>query len=85
MWRGYTTQWEASVEHVAATTEPFVLSARDGGVATITLNRGDRFNPLSSAMIAALQRGARRRSPRTAMSAWSFWRPPAAGSQPATI
>jgi enoyl-CoA hydratase/carnithine racemase len=27
---------------------------RDGGVARLTLNRGDRFNPLSSAMIAAL-------------------------------
>jgi enoyl-CoA hydratase/carnithine racemase len=43
------------VEHALAATEPFVLSARDGGVATITLNRGDRFNPLSSGMIAALQ------------------------------
>ncbi len=27
---------------------------REGGVATLTLNQGDRFNPLSSAMIAAL-------------------------------
>jgi enoyl-CoA hydratase/carnithine racemase len=52
---GYTTREEDSVEHVAAATEPFVLSARDGGVARITLNRGDRFNPLSSAMIAALR------------------------------
>ena len=43
------------MEQVAAATEPFVLSARDAGVATITLNRGDRFNPLSSGMIAALQ------------------------------
>jgi enoyl-CoA hydratase/carnithine racemase len=34
--------------------EPFVLSARAGGVVTLTLNRGDRFNPLSSEMIAAL-------------------------------
>ena len=34
---------------------PLVLSRRAGGVATITLNRGDRFNPLSSAMIAAVQ------------------------------
>jgi enoyl-CoA hydratase/carnithine racemase len=32
-----------------------VRSARAGGVATLTLNRGERFNPLSSAMIAALQ------------------------------
>ena len=43
------------MEQIPVATEPFVLSARDGGVATITLNRGDRFNPLSSTMIAALQ------------------------------
>lgn len=36
-------------------SEPLVRAARTGGVATLTLNRGDRFNPLSSAMIAALQ------------------------------
>jgi enoyl-CoA hydratase/carnithine racemase len=35
--------------------EPFVLSARDGGKAVLTLNRGDRFNALSMEMIAALQ------------------------------
>jgi enoyl-CoA hydratase/carnithine racemase len=35
-------------------SEPLVLTARDGGVATLTLNRGTRFNPLSSTMIAAL-------------------------------
>src|SRR5579864_913759 len=35
--------------------EPYVLSARDSGVARLTLNRADRFNPLSSEMIAALQ------------------------------
>lgn len=35
--------------------EPYVLSARGGGVATLTLNRPERFNPLSSEMIAALQ------------------------------
>jgi len=40
---------------VAATDEPYVVSARDGSVAILTLNRGGRFNPLSSAMIAALQ------------------------------
>ena len=33
---------------------PYVLSARDGGIVTLTLNRGSRFNPLSMAMIAAL-------------------------------
>jgi enoyl-CoA hydratase/carnithine racemase len=35
--------------------QPYVLSAAVDGVATLTLNRGDRFNPLSRAMIAALQ------------------------------
>ena len=39
----------------AAVAEPFVLSTRDAGVETIMLNRGDRLNPLSSDMIAALQ------------------------------
>ena len=34
---------------------PFVLSEARDGIATLTLNRGDRFNPLSQAMIAALQ------------------------------
>lgn len=34
---------------------PYVLSATKNGVATLTLNRGERFNPLSRAMIAALQ------------------------------
>src|SRR5262245_17552158 len=34
--------------------QPLVLSARAGGVATLTFNRGTRFNPLSSAMITAL-------------------------------
>ena len=34
--------------------EPLVLTKRAGGVATLTLNRGQRFNPLSSEMIAAL-------------------------------
>lgn len=35
--------------------EPLLLCARDGALATLTLNRPERFNPLSSAMIAALQ------------------------------
>jgi len=34
---------------------PYVLREAAGGVVTLTLNRGERFNPLSSAMIAALQ------------------------------
>jgi enoyl-CoA hydratase/carnithine racemase len=38
-----------------AALQPFVLSETRDGVATLTLNRGDRFNPLSQAMISALQ------------------------------
>jgi len=34
---------------------PFVLSEKSGGVVRLTLNRGERFNPLSVDMIAALQ------------------------------
>jgi enoyl-CoA hydratase/carnithine racemase len=34
---------------------PYVLRADDGGVTTLTLNRGDRFNPLSSGMIEAVR------------------------------
>src|SRR5215831_321838 len=35
--------------------EPFVLTTMASGVATLTLNRPQRFNPLSSQMIAAIQ------------------------------
>lgn len=35
--------------------QPYVLCSAADGVATLTLNRGDRYNPLSRAMIAALQ------------------------------
>jgi enoyl-CoA hydratase/carnithine racemase len=34
---------------------PYVLRSDFAGIATLTLNRGDRLNPLSSAMLAALQ------------------------------
>ena len=34
---------------------PLVTRTDDGGIVTLTLNRGDRFNPLSSAMILALE------------------------------
>ena len=34
---------------------PHVARRDEGGVATLTLDRGDRFNPLSSAMIASLE------------------------------
>jgi enoyl-CoA hydratase/carnithine racemase len=35
--------------------KPLVLTTRANGVATLTLNRGERFNPLSRQMIAAIQ------------------------------
>ncbi len=35
--------------------EPLVLTETKDGVCTLTMNRGDRFNPLSRAMIAALE------------------------------
>src|SRR5438034_4433057 len=35
--------------------QPYVLSDTHGGIATLTLNRGERFNPLSRDMISALQ------------------------------
>jgi|SRR5580704_16106746 enoyl-CoA hydratase/carnithine racemase len=34
---------------------PYVLSHTQDGVCRLTLNRGERYNPLSRAMIAALQ------------------------------
>jgi enoyl-CoA hydratase/carnithine racemase len=44
-----------SVQTTAIAQGPLLLSAREGALATLTLNRPERFNPLSSAMIAALQ------------------------------
>jgi enoyl-CoA hydratase/carnithine racemase len=34
---------------------PYVLREDQDGIATVTLNRGDRMNPLSTAMLSALQ------------------------------
>ena len=45
-----------STDPIPTPETPLVLSERSGGVVRLTLNRGERFNPLSSAMIAALQR-----------------------------
>lgn len=42
-------------EQQAAREAPLVLRRDDGGVTTLTMNRGERFNPLSAAMIAALE------------------------------
>jgi enoyl-CoA hydratase/carnithine racemase len=38
-----------------STESPFVNNTRNGGVVTLTMARGDRYNPLSTSMIAALQ------------------------------
>ncbi len=43
------------VDRAGTASEPLVRSTKASGVATLTLNRGERFNPLSAAMIAALQ------------------------------
>ena len=37
------------------TDQPLVLATRNDAVVTLTLNRGERYNPLSREMIAALQ------------------------------
>ena len=39
-----------------ASDAPYVLRQDHGGVATLTLNRGERFNPLSLEMVAAVAR-----------------------------
>jgi enoyl-CoA hydratase/carnithine racemase len=44
-----------TTSELPAAGPPFVHVRRDGGIVTLTLARGERFNPLSSAMIAALQ------------------------------
>lgn len=40
---------------VSTATQPYVLSTVVDGIATLTLNRPERFNPLSFDMIAAIQ------------------------------
>lgn len=37
------------------TDNPYVLRTQEGGVLTLTLNRGDSFNPLSEEMMTAVQ------------------------------
>ena len=41
--------------NVQAALTPYVRREARGGIVTLTLDRGERFNPLSSAMIAALE------------------------------
>jgi len=40
---------------VQTSSTPYLMREARGGVVTLTLNRGERFNPLSSAMISALE------------------------------
>ncbi len=40
---------------LSLTESPYVLTQRENGVVTLTLNRGEKFNPLSEEMLAALQ------------------------------
>lgn len=44
---------ESQAESHAST--PYILASRSGGIVTLTLNRGDKFNPLSQEMMQALQ------------------------------
>ncbi len=44
-----------STEQQPSVPAPLVLRREEGGVVTLTLNRGDRFNPLSAQMIAAIE------------------------------
>ena len=44
-----------SANEQALDAPPMVARRDDGGVVTLTLNRGERFNPLSGPMIAALE------------------------------
>ena len=37
------------------TTEPYIKQTQGGGLVTLSLNRGERFNPLSLSMITALE------------------------------
>ena len=64
--------------------QPMVLRTLDDGVLTLTLNRGERFNPLSPAMIAALRAELDDAADDESAASWC-WRRPAAGSAPATI
>ena len=68
----------------AAATAPLVLASTQAGITTLTLNRPERFNPLSLAMMAALQERLDA-SPRTIRFASSSSPQTAEDSAPATI
>jgi enoyl-CoA hydratase/carnithine racemase len=46
---------DMSADATLAAKQPFVLSTVANGVATLTLNRPERFNPLSYQMISSVQ------------------------------
>jgi enoyl-CoA hydratase/carnithine racemase len=50
-----TRKASMSAQREDAAEAPYLYTHRDGGIVTLTLARGERFNPLSSGMIAALQ------------------------------
>jgi enoyl-CoA hydratase/carnithine racemase len=48
--------WENDMNQTHSATElPYVLRQQTGGVVTLTLNRANKFNPLSEEMMTALQ------------------------------
>jgi enoyl-CoA hydratase/carnithine racemase len=48
--------WENNMNQTHSATElPYVLRQQTGGVVTLTLNRANKFNPLSEEMMTALQ------------------------------
>lgn len=42
-------------QSLSSSATPYVINQRDRGIVTLTLNRGERLNPLSEEMLAALQ------------------------------
>ena len=64
--------------------EPMVLRALDDGVLTLTLNRGARFNPLSLAMIAALDAELSRAARDASVAPWCCRRLAAASQRGTT-
>ena len=61
---------------IDAGLHPLVVADTRDGVCTLTMNRGDRFNALSTAMIAALDAALDAAAGGRRASAWSCWRAP---------